>query len=161
MPRIEKVTHVVRIQQWSLDYHFGIDETKHRTGPYYDYRHLRIFGPVIEPQLSKVRRGEICCFPTDGLIGASERPINRIARLGQPGLSQKTRPIGYVSYRGADYSANLHFPSDMLLILITMLSNGKYRYLVFEASKGSRDSEIHSFYFSGNRDGEEDGDFVD
>jgi hypothetical protein len=39
-PRIERVQHVIEIQDWRWDYMFGIDDTSFREGPYFDFRHL-------------------------------------------------------------------------------------------------------------------------
>ncbi|MDI3564782.1 hypothetical protein [Bradyrhizobium sp. Arg816] len=154
MPHVEKVKHVVQIERWRFDYMFGIDETSHRTGPYYDIRHIQFAGPILEPKgVLKATHGEVICFPDNRLIGASEQPIRKFGdRLGSPKPQEKIRPAGRVSYRGKNYSAHLDFPSDMLHPILTMLSAGRYRYVIFEAAKGSRDAEIYNFYFSDRKD---------
>jgi hypothetical protein len=43
-PRVERVDHVIEIEDWDWDYMFGIDNTKFRSGPYMDFRHLVISG---------------------------------------------------------------------------------------------------------------------
>ena len=49
---------------------FGIDETSHRTGPYYDIRHIQFAGPILEPKgVLKATHGEVICFPDNRLIG--------------------------------------------------------------------------------------------
>lgn len=158
MQRPARVRYVVKIEQWFCDYHFGVDETTHRTGPYYDIRHVRLLGPIIEPKgVVKAPRGEVICFPLNDLIGASERPVRRFGdRTHPPKEPPKIRPVGRVSYRGKLFSAHLDFPSDALQLILTMLAAAKYRHVVFDAEKGSRDAEVRNFYLCSNPDHEDD-----
>ncbi|OSJ35552.1 hypothetical protein BSZ19_07875 [Bradyrhizobium japonicum] len=73
---------------------FGIDETSHRTGPYYDIRHIQFAGPILEPKgVLKATHGEVICFPDNRLIGASEQPIRKFGdRLGSR-LQRKRQAI--------------------------------------------------------------------
>ncbi len=48
------------------------------------------------------------------------------------------RPVGFLSHRGKDYSANLHMPADVLPLILQMLTTGKYRFVAFEAAKSFR-----------------------
>jgi hypothetical protein len=53
--------------------------------------------------------------------------------------------VGYVHYRGAEYSAKLYFPSDMLQPILTTLRADQYKYVLFEAAKGGNDATIYNF----------------
>ena len=110
--RVEK--HVIQVENWSFDYMFGIDETSFRTGPYYDFRHLELFGPIIQPAGITAKKGCVTSFPEQDLVGSSLRGGRKFGERLGASLPEKPRPIGYVSYQGEDYSANLHFPSDIL-----------------------------------------------
>jgi hypothetical protein len=133
-PRIEKVQHVIRIESWNFDYTFGINDLKYLTGPYSDYRHLKIRGAIVQPTSIKAREAEVTCFPDIQLMESNLKPTD------------KARPPGNVAHWGKDYSASLHMPADALPLVLQMLIAGRYRFVVFEAAKSFR-GEAPIFYF--------------
>lgn len=160
MAPIEKVDHVLRIEHWDFDYGFGLGFIG--TGePYSDFRHLKLYSSIIQPKGIKAIRGVVTCHPTDAFAASSllrEKPRRRSGeRLGGAPIEEppKLRPVGYVSYRGDNYRARLFMPPDALPLVMQMLSAEKYHFVKFEAKKGGRDAEIHSFYFTGRLDEDE------
>ena len=137
-PPRERVQHVIRIEVWNWDFMFGIDDTKFREGPYYDYRHLHLRGAILRPTDIKAREAEVTCFADTQLPGKSNEPI---------------RPVGFLSHSGKDYSANLHMPYDVLPLILLMLTASKYRFVAFEAAKSFRgEAPIFNFRFSESED---------
>jgi hypothetical protein len=136
-PRVEKVQHVVEIESWKFDYMFGIDDTSFQRGPYYDMRHLQLHGSIIAPAGLKAAKGDVTCFPTESLVGASSARI-----------PENIMPVGSLMYRGQAYAAYLYFPSDILPVILQMLAAGKYRYIIFEAAPGGQEAAIYYFRFA-------------
>ena len=67
-PRIERVQHVIEIQDWRWDYMFGIDDTSFREGPYFDFRHLDIEGKLLRPTSINATTVKVTCFPDYRLL---------------------------------------------------------------------------------------------
>jgi hypothetical protein len=135
--RIERVQHVIEIEDWRWEYMFGLDETSFREGPYFDYRHLEIKGKLLRPTSINAATAEVTCFPN--------------YRLSESGDRSKHQPknVGAISHRGKEYSANLHIPADVLGPLLQMMIAGKYRFIVIEAEKSFRgEALIRNFRFS-------------
>lgn len=135
-PRVERVQHIIEIEDWDFDYLFGLGEAKLDHGPYFDCRHLRIRGTVLRPS-TKASHAEIVCFPRKEL---NESEVDTAV---QP------KAVGYITNRGKDYSANLHLPAEMLVPVLQMLIAKRYRYIVIEASPSFRgESTVRHFTFS-------------
>jgi hypothetical protein len=134
----DRIQHVIQIDHWTFDYMFGIDDTKFRTGPYYDYRHLELRGAIICPAGTKAQEATVTCFPDEHLM---QTEIKK---------AMEARPVGYVTRWGKDYSATLHMPADMAPLVLQMLIAKKYRFIAFESAKGAREASIFNFGFSEN-----------
>jgi hypothetical protein len=136
-PRVERIDHVIEITNWHWDYMFGIDDTKYRTGPFNDFRHLVINGNLIRPSSIKASAVEVTCFPN---VQLSERKSSDPPPKG----------VGWISHRGKDYNANLHMPMDVLGLVLQMMVAGRYRYVLIEAEKSFRgEAAIRHYRFSG------------
>jgi hypothetical protein len=112
-PPCRKACHPGRKLELRLYVWHRRDEFPNRA-PYYDFRHLELFGPIIQPAGIMAKKGCVTCFPEQDLVGSSLRGGRKFGERLGASLPEKPRPIGYVSYQGEDYSANLHFPSDIL-----------------------------------------------
>jgi hypothetical protein len=151
MPRIEKVQHILRITSWNFDYGFGLNRLKAIREAYSDFRHLELGVSILKPAGLKATVGQVVLFPDQSFAESSSlrRSLPDWAREGKtPERSQKLRPVGHVSYRGKDYSANLHMPPDALPLVLQMLAAAKYHFLIFEAAKGGRDADVFDFMFA-------------
>jgi hypothetical protein len=135
-PRVEQVCHIIEILSWDLDYMFGLDSGPFAREPYLDSRHINIVGRLIRPTSLSCTNIKATCFPDDWLL-ASARKDN------------KPKGVGYISYWGKDYSANLHLPSDLLGPVLQMMIAEKYRYIIMEAHKPFRgEAVILNYRFS-------------
>jgi hypothetical protein len=47
------------------------------------------------------------------------------------------KPVGYISYRGADYSANLFIPSDAFALVLQAFTANKYRFVSIHGNKSA------------------------
>jgi hypothetical protein len=133
----DRIRHVIRVENWTFDYMFGIDESKFRTGPYYDYRHLELRGAVLRPEGTiRAPQAQVTCYPDGGL---TETEIKSI---------KEARPVGYVTRWGKTYSATLHVPADAFPLVLQMLIAARYSFISFESEKVVRDAAIFDFRFS-------------
>jgi hypothetical protein len=136
-PRIERVQHVIEIQDWRWDYMFGIDQTSFREGPYFDIRHLNIEGKLLRPTSINAAKAEVTVFPDCRLSESESRSTH------QP------KAVGVISNRGKNYSANLHIPADVLVPVLQMMIAGKHRYVSMEAEKSYRgEALVRHFWFA-------------
>lgn len=147
MPRVVPVQHVLKVESWRFNYMFGTGKTRFCPELYSDFRHLLIRVSIVQPKGIKAKQGEVTCLGYDYLMaGYKERAKE----------SDRTRPVGHVSYRGADYSATLLLPSDALPLILQMLIAGRYRFIEFDAEKGSRDAAIDRYSFRDHMENEPD-----
>jgi hypothetical protein len=153
-PRAETVQHVLRIEDWRFNYAVvAVDTTGPRTEPYHDLRDIELFGRVLKPKGIVAHQGRVKCVPMDKRSDASERPARKFGgwlTLNEP---EPALHVGSVSYRGRDYSATLRVPKEILQTILSALKAGRYRYVSFDAAKGSRDAAIFSFDFSERLEG--------
>lgn len=87
---------------------------------------------ILEPAKIRAKHALVTLRPADGLIEAAKESKHRLRdRLAgdDPAEPKKIMPVGYVYYRGAQYSAKLYFPSDMLQPLLTMLTTIQVRHV--------------------------------
>jgi len=134
MPRNERISHVLKIQRWSFDYSFGVGD-KFSSGAYSDNRVLLLEVSIEKPKI-RAKAGLIRLFASADLIGADKLPKRKFGdRLA--GKPDTERSVGEVNYRGDDYNAALFMPGDMLAPVLTMLTAGRYRYILLQADKES------------------------
>src|SRR3981189_2723080 len=72
-PKPEKIEHLIQIENWKLDYAFGLDMKPSHPVEYSEQRHLMLEGPILRPTKITAKRGRVLCFPQAALIGL-ERP---------------------------------------------------------------------------------------
>jgi len=148
-PRAETVQHVLRIEDWRFNYGVvTVDTTGHRTEPYSDLRDVELFARVLKPKGIVAHKGRVKCLPMDRRSDDSRRPAGKLGEWLALPEPETALPVGSVYYRGRDYSATLLLPKEILQAILSTLKAGRYRYVSFDAAKGSRDAPIYSFDFS-------------
>ena len=56
------------------------------------------------------------------------------------------KPIGYISYRGASYSANLYMPSDAFGLVLQAFTANKYHFISMDGDKsGNGEVMVRTF----------------
>lgn len=138
--RSERVSHVLKIERWSFDYSFDVEDGRFSSGPYSDIRQIQLNVKIEKPAI-RAKVGLVRLFASVGLVGANEKPR-------QDFLDKETgkiKPVGQVWYRGDSYQAVLSFPRDMLGPALTMLSANKYRYVILVADQGGGETHVHGF----------------
>jgi hypothetical protein len=134
--RAEVVHHVIEIRDWNFDYLFGIDQAKVGHLPYWDSRALIVQGTILQPAL-KAPEATVRLSPSNALVGRELKS------------TQEAKPVGYISYRGNDYSAGLFMPSDAFNMVLQMFIADKYRFVIIDGEKcGSGEVNVHLFRFS-------------
>ncbi|MEN5247277.1 hypothetical protein [Brucella pseudintermedia] len=121
-PRVETVYYVLEIADWEWSFMFGANVAIDRDGPYSDYRHLQLRGTMLRPAKIKAETVELVFLP--------DRRLNE-------GERERDRPIGIGSlnlHRG-HLQGIFPMPSDVLPLLLTMLTADKLRYVVMSGEK--------------------------
>jgi hypothetical protein len=137
-PRVERVQHVIEIQEWHWDYMFGLGiKTPWSNEPYDDFRHLVISGKLLRPTSINAGTVKVTGFPDYRLSESEER-------------SRRTpKAVGAISHRAGEYSAHLHLPADAFGLVLQMMIAGRYRYVVIEAERSFRgEALVRNFYFT-------------
>ncbi|MDE5460200.1 hypothetical protein [Bradyrhizobium sp. CSS354] len=127
MAQAAMVHHSLKIQSWRLNYSFGTGKNRFCRELYSDGRHLTIRARIEQPQNIKAKIAQIRCIPYEALIAGYKEHAS---------ASHDPRPVGEVSYRGADYSAVLFMPADALPLIVPLLTAGKYSFLSIYVAKG-------------------------
>jgi hypothetical protein len=136
MARVERVSHVLRIDEFRFDFSHGVADPKFSRDAYYDHRSIDILVTIENPSI-RAKNGLVICRPA---------LINRVRAPGK-----ETKPVGSLWYRADGYRASIYFPEDLLSAILIMLTSGQYRYLQLEADPGGREAAIYDFSFSAER----------
>ena len=128
------VKHVIQIESWNFDYLFGVDDRKIVSGlPYWESRRIQVRGKILKPAL-KASAARISLSSSDGLVSRELKS------------TESGKPIGYISYRAADYSANLFMPSDAFGLVLQAFAANRYHWISMDGAKsGNGEVMVHTF----------------
>ena len=108
------LSYVLEIEDWNWDYSFGVDELKHE-GPYREFRHLSLFGRLLQPEALYIEHSEFTFMPNPG-HDFCHRESHQPKTVGHIHLYQKT------------LRATAWMPQDALPPVLTMLAAKQLRY---------------------------------
>ena len=114
--------YLVRILDWSSDYHFAMNPREAETEPFWEYRAISLVGEIIAPFLPKVETTDVMLWPEHFL-----EPEDR-ARA-------EPQAIGHMTARAGKMGVNLYMPSSAWAPLLTALAAGKFRYVSWSGDK--------------------------
>ena len=73
------------------------------------------------------------------------RPSDRLVE-SELKSTDTAKPVGYISYRGADYSSTLYMPADTFALVVQAFAAGRFRFVSTEGEKcGSGEIMVHRF----------------
>jgi hypothetical protein len=128
-----KVRHIIQIDDWDFDYSFGVNNLKAVRGPYWETCRIEVRGLIARPKLT-ASIGKIRLNASEGLLERKRESTG------------EGRPIGYVSYRGADYTGNVFIPSDTFGLVLLAFTAKRYHWISMSGRKtGSGAVDIDDF----------------
>ena len=114
----EYVTYIIAIEKWDWDFSFGINSNpKLDSDPFYDYRHLNIFGVVVSPSIYKGKRAELTFLPN--------QELNKSNRQDQP-----WQHAGSLSSEKHRFWGLFSIPADVVDSLLQMLVSSRHNWVV-------------------------------
>lgn len=120
----DQIKHLVQIDDWDFDYFFGANDPKVAREPYLESCRIELRGLIARPKL-KASIGKIRLHASEGLA----------ERKGES--TGEGKPVGYISYRGANYSANLFMPSDTFGLVLMAFTARRYHWISMTGGKTS------------------------
>lgn len=121
-PPEEFVDYIVAIEDWDWDYSLSLDGRRHATGPYNEFRHLKISGRLLHPKGLKTDRNQITLLPSYDMLPEARK-------------DRQPRCAGSLDVYDDRIAGLVSIPVDALPPILQMLISGRFRFVEMRGSR--------------------------
>lgn len=131
-PSEDYVDYVVEIDGWDWGYSLSLNTMRRETGPYNEFRHLRIDGRLLRPIGLKTDVVKVSLLPSADMSQEKRKDYKPLALGGLDAYPDRI-------------DGRVGIPADALPPILQMLIAGRFKYMLLRGSKFRyRSARLHS-----------------